>query len=117
METWGTVCDDRWDDQDAEVICRQLGHITTGAQAFSVAAFGQGIGSIVLTDVSCTGSEERLSSCPQFILRDRGTGCGHSEDASVRCLGAPQGENLHITLTVIVCINQYFFLNLLKPMQ
>uniref|UniRef100_A0A1X7TSS0 SRCR domain-containing protein n=1 Tax=Amphimedon queenslandica TaxID=400682 RepID=A0A1X7TSS0_AMPQE len=78
--SWGTVCDDSWDNTDATVVCRQLGLGSTGT-AFSSAYFGQGTGSILMDEVRCTGSESNLTSCSHRTFHD----CSHSEDAGVRC--------------------------------
>ena len=66
----------------------------TGATAFREARFGEGSGSIVLDDVSCTGSEERLVDCS---ANDDTDGCTHSEDAGVQCL--PTGNPVAIRVS------------------
>ena len=77
---WGTVCDDRWDDTDATVACRQLGYHS--GTAFGGAHFGPGSGPIWLDNVACTGSEGRLIDCP---YNPDTSLCGHYEDAGVVC--------------------------------
>ena len=91
---WGTVCDDGWDNTDAGVVCRQLGFGTYGS-SYSGAYFGQGSGSILLDNVTCTGSESTLASCGHLgigIIRS----CSHSEDAGVGC--SSQGYTINSIL-------------------
>ena len=81
-DEWGTVCDDGWDLNDAQVVCRQLGFGLTIA-ARNYAYYGQGSGQIWIDQLNCTGTELTIENCSH-----NGWGyhyCSHREDASVKC--------------------------------
>uniref|UniRef100_K7FHA6 Soluble scavenger receptor cysteine-rich domain-containing protein SSC5D n=1 Tax=Pelodiscus sinensis TaxID=13735 RepID=K7FHA6_PELSI len=86
-QRWGTVCDDSWDLQDAEVVCRQLG-CGSPLSAPCSSCFGEGSGAIWLDDVHCTGKEAALSECNIRPWGDNN--CNHTKDASVTCSDPPE---------------------------
>ncbi|MFT7805964.1 neurotrypsin [Arapaima gigas] len=79
---WGTICDDQWDDIDAEVVCRQLG-LGGVPKAWSWAHFGPGKGPILLDNMQCTGNELSLEECLHSGWEQHN--CDHMEDAGVSC--------------------------------
>ena len=77
---WGTVCDDEFDDNEANVVCRQLGF--EGGEARTAGFFGSGWGSILLSELKCEGDESSLLECPRQTYNGM---CDHYEDAGVVC--------------------------------
>lgn len=80
--SWSTICDNQWSDNDAIVVCKQLGY--SGGFARGGAYFGQGTELILIDDVNCTGHEINLFSCDNSYTANS---CGHGEDVGVVCTG------------------------------
>ncbi|XP_014059927.1 uncharacterized protein [Salmo salar] len=85
---WGRVCGQRWDINDANVVCGQLGC----GRAVSVqgsAHIGQGSGGrpTWLDDVGCKGTESSLTECSHGGLKHHD--CLQAQDASVFCSVKP----------------------------
>jgi len=81
--SWGTVCDDGFSSDGADVACRQLGFV--GSLSHSSGTYGTSDNDqlIWLDDVVCNGNEAKLWDCPH-----NGWGienCGHHEDVNLVC--------------------------------
>lgn len=82
---WGTICDNFWSAFDAAVVCTQLTHGPTDAQALKGAFFGPGNGSIHLDRFFCSGDEQRITDCLHFPAIPGS--CSHEQDVGVVCSG------------------------------
>ena len=93
---WGTVCDDYWTNEDADVACRVLGYERSEPHSdrFRRSYFGAGTGPIWLDDMLCRGSEANLLDCPLASGRSRARdfigvhNCKSNEVVGVRCIAA-----------------------------
>ena len=86
---YGTVCDDKWDINDAGVVCRQLNFSYENAIPLRRSYFAPGsntsLSNIILDNVVCDGSESSLLDCRHNAIGEHN--CNHTEDAGVRCEG------------------------------
>ena len=133
---WGTICDDYWTDDEADVACKLLGYesgaVDNGGR-FLRGYFGfaeRGV-PIWLDNVNCEGDETNLLDCPRARQRGGIPGVGvhncslwHTEDVGVRCnadalpprvvgapeVGDPPGSNglydAHETVEVAVVFDE-----------
>ena len=80
------VCDDDWDIQDADVVCRQLNYpgaknFTNQENSFEKKTFYIEGDNFVMDDVQCKGNEARLQECKHSSSHD----CDLTEAAGVIC--------------------------------
>lgn len=93
MNISGRICADDWDEKDATVACRQMGYVK-GLPYKHKILFAKGT-PIWATKVNCTGSEYKLSQCPNFTL-GHVDDCIERYDAGVVCYSTV-GVNFRLT--------------------
>ncbi|NWU54403.1 C163A protein, partial [Dromas ardeola] len=82
---WGSVGDDHWDMEDAEVVCQQLGCGSAAGAYAASSHFSMGDGPISLAVVDCHGHEATLWDCK---IHGWGPYTGiHNFDTAVACQG------------------------------
>jgi hypothetical protein len=81
---WGTICSNGWDENDAFITCKRVGHPTLRPIPMINGYFGKGIGPVHMTSVGCTGNEDGLDLCP-YVNGIGVTNCYHGKDVGVIC--------------------------------
>uniref|UniRef100_A0A3B1J117 SRCR domain-containing protein n=1 Tax=Astyanax mexicanus TaxID=7994 RepID=A0A3B1J117_ASTMX len=81
-ESWVTVCDADFNQQDAEVVCRELG-CGSPVEVLGAAAFGRGEGQVWSEELQCRGNESQIHFCPKSSSLKHN--CSHDNDVGLVC--------------------------------
>ena len=101
--TWGTICDNNWGIQEANVICRMLGY-SEGAWSTHCCGWYEGYtapAQIWLDNVHCAGDETSIAQCSHGGWGSHN--CRHSEDVGVVCKYTPETKPGRILQTCSDC--------------
>ena len=83
---WSTVCDDFFQIEEANVVCKMLGY-TEAIDYYNADDTTAGAGAdtvpIILDDIICRGDETSILECSHNGIGVHN--CGHYEDIAVRC--------------------------------
>ncbi len=81
-QPWMSVCDAAFNQQDAEVVCREL-DCGAPVQVLGAAAFGKGDTPMWTQEIQCRGNEYQFALCPTSPSQF----CSHDNDVSIVCAG------------------------------
>ncbi|XP_077991174.1 uncharacterized protein LOC144445484 isoform X2 [Glandiceps talaboti] len=96
--SWGTICRDGWDEQDAHIVCKELGFpgamVTINSNLDQANPFREGDGYIWFKDVDCSGSEVTIFDCekeegpfnPNYQGKNNDNTCSHEHDVWLYCI-------------------------------
>ena len=76
------ICDEAWNIQDANVICRSLG-CESAVTYYTKSHFGQVTTSFITDNFYCLGNETRIQDCPYNTSTSNS--CGENNGAGVEC--------------------------------
>ena len=101
---WGGLCDDGFNSEEANIVCREAGYTLGAQEVFIGSQFGKGEGHILMDELDCKDNEISLLGCkfdPWNV-----TDCNDREWAGVSCRldGITECDPIGVSLFFILII-------------
>ncbi|XP_051745852.1 deleted in malignant brain tumors 1 protein-like [Ctenopharyngodon idella] len=107
-QSWVSVCAAAFDQQDAEVVCREL-DCGAPVQVLGEDAFGKGDAQMWTQEIQCRGNESQIHLCPTSPSHK--SNCSHEHNIGLLCTGRSSKCNRAVLFNFILIfyISTHFF--------